>query len=188
MSPRLSYYFWRVLGKATRPLLFFVMKLLSQARVLHGVQVWAMADTEDDEPLFAGVSEALDLIREKDPLRFRRLLRYAPRIIIVDGIDAAQIPDIGSCALGMQTVLGIPPSRLAATIVHEATHARARSAGVIVEPRTQAREEMLCVRESLAFLRRLPGTEGEITRLENLLQAELESGQPWFLAHPRGRA
>jgi HEXXH motif-containing protein len=185
MISRCRYHLQRALGLAVRPALFAVMRALSQRRELHGVEVWAMADTADDGPLFDRVAEALRLIRESDPLRFARVRRYLRRIIVLDNEAALHIPDIGACALGKNAVLSVSSSRLAASIVHEATHARLRAAGVLVEPRTLEREEVLCVQEAVSFLEKVPGGAGEAERMRALLASELESGRPWFLARRR---
>src|SRR5882672_12744248 len=48
------------------------------------------------------------------------------------------------------------PAHVAATIIHEATHARLMTAGVGYEPERRAKVERICFKAEIAFASRLP--------------------------------
>lgn len=144
------------------------------------MEVWGGGETNDDEFLFTQVSEALALIEKYDRVRFSNVQRYLHLMVILEGPDAAHLPDVGVCVVGARTVRTIPCARLAATIIHETTHARLRAMGVRLRKSNIAREETLCVRKAIAFLNRLPGGGDESIRMRTLLETELSSDLPWF--------
>ncbi|MFL5381774.1 MAG: hypothetical protein ACJ8GN_04600 [Longimicrobiaceae bacterium] len=138
------------------------------------------AEAGDSSVPFDRIAEALRLLDTVDPVRFRRIRRYLGPILVLERNDAAQLPDLRACMPGLDLVLSSPCSRLAATLVHESTHARIRAAGVPMRLDTIAREEILCTLEAIRFLERTPGGRAEADRMRQLLQDELGKDRPWF--------
>ena len=68
---------------------------------------------------------------------------------------------LGACKLDPRFALAEPtsPEMIAATIVHEAAHARLHRCGIGDEEDLRGREEAVCVRRELAFAARLPNGE-----------------------------
>jgi len=68
---------------------------------------------------------------------------------------------LGACELDPRFVLAetTSPEMIAATIVHEATHARLHRRGIGYEEDLRGRVEAVCVRRQLAFAARLPNGE-----------------------------
>lgn len=179
---RYRYFVRRVLGPVVGPFVLFVLKRMSTYRTVLGVDLWLAADTVDRSLLFDRITDALHLVEQWDKPRFTRIQRYLGSIVILEGTEASHLPSLRICVLGAITVLDGPVARLAATLVHEATHARIRTAGVPLRLATIAREEVLCSEESIRCLQRLPGGEYEANRRRQILDTELKKERPWFYA------
>lgn len=174
----LRFHIRRVAGPIIRPVLLLVLRVVSERTAMHGIEVWS--GTGKDANALERINAALQLVRDHDRVRYLRIQRHVRRFVILEIEDATQLPDVQICVLGVRMVNTIPVPRLAATMVHEATHARIRAAGVPLRPAILRREEILCTHEAIAFLERVPGAEAESQRLEALLAKELESDRPWF--------
>jgi hypothetical protein len=171
----------RITGPLLRPVLLRVLKSVSTHTVLHGVNVWSDPSSDREREALQYLAEAIRTIERHDRTRYVRLLKVIQAIVILDSVDALQLPEVGLCILGTTTVLEIPRARLSATIVHETTHARFRAAGIPIRKQNIAREETFCVRQSIDFLKRVPGQSDEVTRMQNLLETEMNSDSPWFM-------
>ena len=128
---------------------------------------------------FATVSEALNIIYEVDPKRLRRIQRDVKYLLVTDAPSSAYLALSRTCLLSRRLVGRRHPVRVALTIVHEATHARIASAGIISRDSLRARIEKRCVAEQVALLMKLRdagygGTEAWATYLEERLR------RPWW--------
>lgn len=130
------------------------------------VAVFLPINDDESERLFALVGQALALVSQYAPIRFARLERDIKAILVFGGPDCQGYyqPDLQLCGLSTYW-LGRPevgPDAVAATIVHEAEHARLWRLGFGYEPGVQARIERLCFRASRAFCGRLPSGEAQV--------------------------
>jgi hypothetical protein len=110
------------------------------------------------------VSEALSLIRQHDPIRYKRIVRDLTRIwvMLLPGNIGQFRESTWTCELDQRFILDgkTGPELIASAIVHEATHARLSRAGIEYEEESRTRIEQVCVRRQLAFAATLPnGTE-----------------------------
>lgn len=189
-----------------------VMMWLSTSRRIDGLWVGTYSNAGQVMPR---VEEALALIKTRDPLRYRRILKDVGRVWVnlTPGVAARFKFGIRTCELDERFVLAetSSPEAIAAVIVHEATHARLEHRGIGYDERIRGRVEGVCARRELAFAKLLP--DGEQAReaaearlalplatwtdaagLERNLQASLEilrdRGAPsWMIrwAERRGR-
>jgi hypothetical protein len=107
------------------------------------------------------VADALSLIAAVDERRLERMRRLANRIIIVPtlGTDGEYWHRHRVLVLCEAHAENAPLEHIAMTLVHEATHARLRKAGIGYDARIRHRVERACIGEELAFARRLPNPE-----------------------------
>jgi hypothetical protein len=133
----------------------------AERRVVHGVPV-RVVNTRPDIPtdqVINRLSAALDLIATYGPSRYRRLRKdFAGFVVQRFACRGAFFPASRECLVELTFTVnprdGIP--EIAASIVHEATHARvARMCGTLA-PELHAREERLCRRAELELGLALP--------------------------------
>jgi hypothetical protein len=107
------------------------------------------------------VADALCLIAELDERRLDRMRRLARRIVIVPtlGTDGEYWWSPRVLVVSEYHARNAPLERIAMTLVHEATHARLREAGIGYDAANRHRVERACIGEELAFARRLPEPE-----------------------------
>jgi hypothetical protein len=133
-----------------------------------------LADAEDKATYYPKIEAALALIEQYDPRRFRRLRRDIVSFSLTEQpLDAAQwLDDLRMCQLSRPYVARATttPADVAATIVHEATHARLFRAGIGYEERIRPRVEQLCFEAEIAFAERLPDGAPLIERARHQLQ------------------
>jgi hypothetical protein len=131
---------------------------LSASEVVDGL--WVGALVSRPEPLLRRVREALHLIKTHDRLRYDRLTRDLKRIWVDPAVppNASYRSRLDACMLNDRFVLDedSTPELIAATIVHEATHARVYACGIGYEEKLRPRIEAICVRRELAFSNKLP--------------------------------
>jgi hypothetical protein len=124
--------------------------------------------------LFAtSVRDALDMIVKVDPRRFRMVRRYLDSIISarLAGHLGEYTPCFRACRVdverhGLQWGGEARPwcvARLAATLIHEATHGRISEAGFAYTEETRAMIERLCWTEGRRFAERLCRQRPEFT-------------------------
>lgn len=130
----------------------------SRYRVLHGIPVGLFRPRET-EGIWGKVGEALDLLETTDPRRHRRVARDLKRIVVMRHTKPLLLERSATCVLGQELVETKSSALIAAVLVHEATHARVQAHGISYRPETRDRIEALCVREEIAFARRLPRDE-----------------------------
>ena len=150
-----------------------VLRLYEIRRTVDGIEIGCSKEVE-----FERVVAALGLIRGADPLRYRRLHRDIPRILVqVLVLSRADYnADLQACELDTRYVLSDAGTTidLASSIVHEATHARLENLGIEYLERRRPRIEGVCLRRELAFLTRLSGGERRRAEIERTL-AEMPS-------------
>lgn len=138
---------------------------------LHGIPVDLRNSRPDiaDADVLARLDEALGLIAQYQPLRFRHLVRD------IRGIRVERFPTRGAFLPAEEVVLteltflarrDISAAPVASSILHEGVHARvhafrSRVLGGRNDAESMAREERLCRRAELTFGQSLPQALGE---------------------------
>lgn len=139
------------------------------SRLLHGMPVQLVNGRPDidDAAVLERLDEALALVAQYAPHRFRHLQRD------IRGIRVERFPTRGAYFRDSRTVLteltflarrDISAAPVASSVLHEGVHARVhafrtRVLGGVAAP-VDAREERLCRRAELAFGRALPAELG----------------------------
>jgi hypothetical protein len=119
------------------------------------------------------VVEALNLIRNFDPVRYNRLRRDVRRIwvkVIPTGMANFE-HSTWTCNLDPRYMKDQPAESIACTIVHEATHARLFRRGIDYEEERRARVEQICLRRELAFASKLPAGADAGEHAKRILEA-----------------
>ena len=134
---------------------------LSDRSTVHGIPLRHMIlETEQREACTAKISAAMDLIRNRQPYRYSRIRRDVGRIWVwgTIGFAGQWIDELRLCQLNEQYVLSLHTSTedLAATIIHEATHARLRRCGIGYDEPIRGRVERLCAKAEIQFAKCLP--------------------------------
>jgi hypothetical protein len=109
------------------------------------------------------VAAALQLIRNFDPVRYRRVVRDLKQIWITTIAAAAGqfVNSTSTCELDVRFIVGehTTAEHIASVIVHEATHARLHQWGIGYEQELRDRVEQVCMGRELAFAAKLPDGE-----------------------------
>jgi hypothetical protein len=138
----------------------WLRRLISHTECVEGITVAVTA--VEPESIAAYLRSAIELIRLRDPYRLKMLRKY-----LVGGIRVNLAVISGRAEFNAKTLScmvdpsyassEVRPEELAATLVHEATHARLSHLGFKYEnARSRVREEAVCLRQEIAFARRLP--------------------------------
>ena len=129
---------------------------LPEDRVVRGLPV-TLINTRpdiDSEQVFARLDAALALIERYQPWHFRRLSRDFARIQVRRfPCRGAYFPGTRICLVELTFVVNpeFTPTQVAATILHEAMHARLDNAGVKQETTNAAKHERFCRRAEVEF-------------------------------------
>lgn len=148
----------------------------------------------DTEHVFRRLEGVFDLVARYQPWRFRRLSRDLAGIEVRRfPCRAAYFPQTRTCLLELTFVVNpaFNEAQVAASLVHEAVHARLRQMGVRTPPGQEAREERLCRRAELELGRAVPGGEPVVERALQSLALSDEEVAPaidWAEANRRVRA
>jgi hypothetical protein len=133
---------------------------LCDSRTVDGLLIFGSIDEIDR------VDAALCVIRLHDPVRFRRLTRDLKRIWVrrLPGWLGQFDHTSWTCALDSSFVQDgeTTTEMIAATIVHEATHARLHRRGIGYGEDVRVDVEAVCVRREIAFSAKLP--DGALVR------------------------
>jgi hypothetical protein len=134
-----------------------VFMRLSHSRRVDGMWIGVLGDRKDDA-LLARVEQSLMLIKQYDPVGYRRLHRNIERIWIAPLLAARGEFNFSSrrCDLDYRFVKSSEPDMIASTIVHEATHAHPCMRKLGYAEARRYRIERICMRRQLAFAARLP--------------------------------
>jgi hypothetical protein len=162
-------------------------------RTIRGIRV-VVENTRPDvvtAEVFARLDGALGLIEQYSPAHFRRLRRDFAQIVSRRyPCRGAYLPQERTCLV--ELTFTVNPSftlpQVAATILHEAMHARLHRMGVRQERLSRAREERFCRRAEIEFGQAVPGGEPVVRRaLESLAGADEEIAPviDWALASQR---
>ena len=142
-----------------------------------GVELWAAEGGDSArESALANVEAALTLIRRVRPWDLLRIQRLVRRIVVRKGITEGGSWDDASRTIFLTAHWMLeasqwgkiePDAYAAATIIHEAMHARIRELGITsyASEADRLREELLCNRAALLFARRVGGAESLTTML-----------------------
>ena len=129
---------------------------LPERRTVRGLAV-TLINTRpdiDDEDVFRRLDAALELIERYQPWHFRRMHRdFAGIQIRRFPCRGAFFPDTRLCLVELTFVVNrdFTPTQVAATILHEAMHARLDNAGVRYESTSAAKHERFCRRAEVEF-------------------------------------
>lgn len=145
----------------------------STGRRIDGLWI-GVAFSFEPEPILHRVEEALRLIQKYDRLGYNRLIRDLQRIWVRDvpGALGSFDQSLHACSLDREFVLAEKSSAelIAATIVHEATHARLDRCGIGYEEELRPRVEAACFRREMAFAAKLPNGEQVREQAERKLE------------------
>ena len=118
--------------------------------------------SEPDHALRRG-EKALELIKAFDRLRYNRLLCDLERVWVrIHPVALGNFNEsLNACELDARFVRAETTSTeaIAATIVHEAVHARLMRCGITYGEELRTRVEAVCLRRELAFAAKLPNGE-----------------------------
>jgi hypothetical protein len=142
--------------------------------VVHGVPVRILNSRPDirTEHVVERLTSALDLIARYAPRRYRRLRRDISGFLVQRfACRGAFFPDSRECLVELTFTVnpahGLP--EIAASIVHEATHARVARMCRMRAPDQPAREERLCRRAELELGLALPDGDVVVRRARDSL-------------------
>jgi hypothetical protein len=129
---------------------------LPEERTVRGLRV-TLDNTRpdiDSDQVFARLDAALGLIERYQPSHFRRMHRDFARIQVRRfPCRGAYFPESRTCLVELTFVVNpdFTPTQVAATILHEAMHARLDNAGVKYETTSAAKHERFCRRAEVEF-------------------------------------
>ena len=162
---RLLRWLWWRIRLAVWQLAQRVRLAIAKWRTIQGVKV-ALEPTFDEEKnarALAGVEAALNLIAEHAPRRLGRIQRDIRFLWIRrTGYATAWFSaDTRVCVLDRRylTRSDTTPARIAATLIHEATHARLDALGLKYPEPLRARIEAICDAQAAEFVQRIPDGE-----------------------------
>ena len=149
---------------------------MSARRRCLDIEVRLFLPGAEDQPLFDKVCEALGIIAQYSPTRLQRIRQDRRGLWITEtaGNVAEYHHNVGLCLLDRSQLAkaDVSPAHVAATIVHEATHARLTLAGFGYEPEMRARIENVCFRGEIAFASRLPDGTAIIEQARRQLERD----------------
>jgi hypothetical protein len=165
----------------------------AESRTVRGlpVKLFNTRPDIDSAQVFERIDSALELIERHQPWHFRRL----PRDFSL--IEVRRFPCRGAYFPGTRTCLveltfsvnpDFTPAQVAATILHEAMHARLDNAGVAYDPSNAAKHERFCRRAEVEFGMAVPDGDAIVQRaLQSLASADDEVAPTidWELAGRR---
>ncbi|HEV2264508.1 MAG TPA: hypothetical protein VGR79_08245 [Stellaceae bacterium] len=165
--------------KQARPLArriddWFERRYLRKSKYMHVDGLWVGDWDAGHAPrTLPRVEEALRLIKEYDPLRYRYLLRDLDRVWVklLTGAVGQFDYSLKACEIDERYVLATTTSSemIASTIVHEATHARLIRCRIGYEEKIRARVERICFRRQISFCKKLPNGEPAREQVERKL-------------------
>jgi hypothetical protein len=144
-------------------------------RVVRGlpVTVHNTRPDVDTEAIFARLDEALGLIERHVPHYFRHLRRDFRQILVQRyACRGAYLPDQETCLV--ELTFSVNPdfsaSQVAATMLHEAMHARLHRLGFPLAFPDRARQERFCRRAEIEFGELVPDGAPIVARAREALQ------------------
>jgi hypothetical protein len=161
------------------PLLFALVRWWAPKTRFGRLELVASHTGKEYQRHFSQIIEALQSIAENDPNRFRRIERDLRWIVIASHGGPMYSPHLNACIFNVAYVEQSTPAQLALAIVHEATHARIRQAGIRPDAAMRGRIEQICVSNEVAFAGKLPGAES-LAR-----EAAEKLTEPWWTEQKR---
>jgi hypothetical protein len=160
---------------------------LSEERKVHGVRVVVTCEDFrlDEDYVFQRMQEALDLLATYAP-HFLRRMQHDLDLIWVRRHPMTRASYDGrlrACILDLPFFVANPeftPAQVAASIVHEATHARLARAGVSYHEYRRDRVERICRKAELKFGKRIPDGGPVVERARSALS---DDAQPYLSDH-----
>lgn len=145
-----------------------VAQVLFRPPAVDGVRIAVFAGDVDSR--VAKVTQALKVIAQYTPHRYRHLVRHLRWILVLHGSRFQFLPAVWGLTIESDWLDRASETDVACVIIHEATHARLWRLGFRYEPESRERIERVCVRAEAELLRRLgvPGeAEAAMERLED---------------------
>ena len=129
---------------------------------IHGLPVVVQNSRPDiaTDDVLRRLDESLALIEHYVPHHFRRLARDFSGILVQRyACRGAYMPDQGTCLIELTFTVNpeFSAAQIAATILHEAMHARLHRLGFPLEMADRARQERFCRRAEIEFGQAVPG-------------------------------
>jgi hypothetical protein len=173
----------RLLARGFARLTWPLLLRFTLQREHRGFRIFSFIEREEGtgELAAARVALALDLIAACDPRRLERLRRDMPNIRVIRDGGGHFESDIPTCVVDWPTMVWHPIAYLAQVIVHEGAHARLHAMGVGYPAAWRRRIERRCLREELAFLRRLPDGGARADERARTLERALDT--EWWQPH-----
>lgn len=142
---------------------------LTERRVIDGLAVTVINTRPDidTEAVLSRLATALGLIRRYTPHYYRHLGRdFAGILVKRYECRGAYLVEPRICLVELTFVVNpdFSEAQVAATILHEAMHARLHRLGVAVGSADRARQERFCRRAEVEFGRLVPGAEPIVQR------------------------
>ena len=141
--------------------------------------------------VLARLERSLGLLAQHVPWHFRRLRRDFSRLLVLRyPCRGAYDPSDGTCIV--ELTFCVNPrhndAEVAATILHEAMHARLHAAGLPLDFEDRARQERFCRRAEIEFGRVVAGGDVVLARAQATLEVSDEEVAPmidWRVAERR---
>jgi hypothetical protein len=151
--------------------------MMQSDAMLRGIPVTVVNSRADIDTadVLARLDEALGLIERYSPHHFRHMRRDFSRILVLRyACRGAYFPDEHACMVELTFAVNrdFTPTQIAATILHEAMHARLHRLGFSLDMGDRARQERFCRRAEIEFGRVAPGGGPVIERALETLQFE----------------
>ena len=163
--------FFHFLDRYYHLLLFAVC----QKREHDGFKLYCLYE-EKSERFFSLTIQALGLIQESDPRRYKRVKKHLPNIAFVKyGMNCYKPP---ARAFYVDS-LTADVRDFAAAIVHEATHGYLNDLKLKYNKETQEQHERICTMEGMRFLRKVILEDPLISEEEKKSQIEIIEKQPF---------
>jgi len=146
----------------------------AEHRIICGIRVGtAQSNAATSEAMLGKLEAALTLLRRNDPRTVAALQKATDGIFVFGtaGVCAEWWRDARLVVMQEEYVAdsGTSTAAVAATLVHEATHAWLEHLGFQYTAERRARIESICFRRELRFARRLPGTSDLAATIEQQL-------------------
>ncbi len=140
-------------------------------RRMHGIPVSVRPSSAEADPRvpLATLGAAMDLVALYKPEWIRRMRRMGLRIDVLSTPGTrAKLIDATTAVLDEYFVTRFLPSQVAASVVHEATHAMVRARGLAPTRATLPKEERMCRRSEIRLgeAMRAAGVQGADAVLE----------------------
>jgi hypothetical protein len=135
----------------------------------------------DTRDVLARLDLALGLLEQYAPHHFRRMHKDLSRILVQRyECRGAYFSADRSCMVELTFAVNpdFTPSQIAATILHEAMHARLHQCGYAFEDSNRAREERFCRRAEIEFGQVVPDGQAVVERALWSLQGSDEEVAP----------